>query len=156
MAKFVLRFGALLLVIGLLVGCGDADNSEETNDTNNIEETNGVSNAEETENNVSAEEQEETVVITISKDDGEEVITDKEIAIEEGDILIDVMEENFDIETEYDGTFITSIDGVAPAEGEEEEKGWVYFVNDEMALVGAAEYELTPGDEVTFDLQAWE
>lgn len=97
-------------------------------------------------------EQEETVVITISKDEGEEVITTKEIPIQEGDLLMDVMKEHFTIEEE--NGFITSIEGIAPAE--DEKKAWMYFVNGEMAMVGAAEYELSAGDEVTFDLQSWE
>lgn len=98
------------------------------------------------------ESQEEVIKVTISKDEGEEVLSEKEIEIEENAILMDIMKENYDIE-EDDG-FITSIDGVAPEEGEE--KAWMYFVNDEMAMVGAAEYELEAGDNVVFDLQAWE
>ena len=39
---------------------------------------------------------------------------------------------------------------------EDEKKAWMFFVNDEMAEVGAADYELSPGDHVVFDLQSWE
>lgn len=126
---------AIILAIGVLAGCGTTETPETNGSTPETQEVN-----------------EDVIKVTISKDEGEEILSEKEIAIEEGAILMDVLKENFDIEE--DGGFITSIDGVAPEEGEQ--VAWMYFVNDEMAMVGAAEYELSPGDEVTFDLQAWE
>jgi len=99
-----------------------------------------------------AEVQEQAITVTISKDEGAEVLSEKEIEIEEGDILMDVMKENFEIEEEEG--FINSIDGVSPEEGEQ--KAWMYFVNDEVAMVGAEEYELEAEDRVVFDLQEWE
>ncbi|SHF57718.1 DUF4430 domain-containing protein [Ornithinibacillus halophilus] len=143
MTKFFLRVAPLLVVFVLVTGCG---NVSEGNNNNN--------NGEENQNNNSSENQEEKVYVTISKDDGEEIVSEKEISIEEGDILMDVMEDNFEIETEFDGAFITSIDGVAAEDGEE--KGWLFFINDEMPVKGANELELTPGDKVNFDFQAWE
>lgn len=137
MNKWMFRISSIILIIGLLFGCSATD-----------------SNGNQTKNNStnSSEKQEEIVVIVISKDEGEEVITEKEVAIEKGAILMDVMKENFDLEEE--GGFITSIDGIAPEE--DEKKDWMYFVNDETAMVGAAEYELSAGDKVNFDLQSWE
>lgn len=122
----------------LLFGC-----SANTPDTSN-----------QTDSNTSEQtaEQEAVVVITISQDEGEEVLSTKEVSISEGDILMDVMKAHFDIEE--DGGFITSIDGIAPKE--DEKKAWMFFVNGDMAMVGAAEYELSAGDKVTFDLQSWE
>ncbi|WP_337020155.1 DUF4430 domain-containing protein [Oceanobacillus massiliensis] len=66
--------------------------------------------------------------------------------------MLDVMEDNFFIER--DGAYITSIERVSASE--EDKTAWMYFVNDEMATVGADEYELSPGDKVVFDLQSWE
>jgi len=129
---------SLILAIGVLTGCGTTNEAPEMNNSTNNTETQEVN--------------EDVIHVTISKDEGEEVLSEKEIAIEEGAILMDVLKENFDIEE--DGGFVTSIDGVAPEEGEQ--VAWMYFVNDEMAMVGANEYELSPGDEVNFDLQAWE
>src|SRR5699024_658764 len=55
---------------------------------------------------------------------------------------------------EEDDGFIIAIDGI---ENDEEEcKYWMYDVNDEMAQVGADEFELSPGDDVVFDLQVAE
>ncbi|MFD1039494.1 DUF4430 domain-containing protein [Virgibacillus byunsanensis] len=127
MNKMFFKLTALLLVFGLLMGCASDDTS-------------------------SSEENEGSVDITISKDNGEEIVTEKEVPIEDGAILMDVMQENFDIEE--DEGFITSIEGEAPEEGEQ--KAWMFFVNDEMGAVGANELELQVDDRVTFDLQAWE
>ncbi|WP_099158399.1 DUF4430 domain-containing protein [Virgibacillus ndiopensis] len=147
MNKILLRLGSLLLIIGLLVGCSSDDESNSEATTNGQTEQSGG-------NEVKNEENQEVVTITISKDKEAEFITEKKIAIEEGAILMDVMKENFEIETDFDGGFITSINGVAPKEGEQ--KSWMFFVNDEMATKGAKEITLSPGDKVSFDLQAWE
>ncbi|HEX6594561.1 MAG TPA: DUF4430 domain-containing protein [Bacillota bacterium] len=142
MNKWLLRFFMMILMVGLVTGCvADQDESQETTNSR-IEQT----------ENEDTLEKEETVVITVSKDEGEKMIIEQEVPIEEDAVLMDVLKEHFEIEEE-DG-FITSIEGVAPEEGEE--KAWMYFVNGEIASVGANEFELSPGDEVTFDLQAWE
>ncbi len=146
MKQWMFRLIAVFMVVVLLAGCGTEDSTDQATqkEANNTTENQGSN----------TEQSEETVLITITKDHGEEYIHEKEVPIEEGDILMDVMEENFYIETEQNGTFITSIERVAAKEGEK--KGWIYTVNGEMAKVGAAEYELKPDDKVVFDFQAWE
>src|SRR5690625_310503 len=115
----------------LLVGCGTSD-LEETNDQASTDEG--------------------TISVVISEEEADKIYSEDEIAIEEGAILMDVMQENYDIEEEDE--FIQGIEGISPDEGEQ--KAWIYSVNDEEALVGAAEYELSIDDEVVFDLQSWE
>lgn len=141
MNRWLLRLASVLFIIGIIAGCS----SDTDTDTNSTEDA-SMATEEQTEEN------EDPVAITISKDEGEEVLDEKEVAIETDAILMDVLKENFDVEDE-DG-FITSIDGVSPEKNEE--KAWMFFINDEEAPVGAEDYELEPGDEVTFDLQAWE
>jgi hypothetical protein len=145
MNKWMLRVGAVFAAILLLVGCGADEGNEE-----DAASTDGP--AEQTEENDVSEQNEDTVLITISIDEGSEYVDEKEIPIEEGDILMDVMKQNFYVEEE--GGFITSIERVSAEE--DEEKGWIFFINGEMAMVGAEEYELSPGEEITFDFQAWE
>lgn len=144
MNKWLLRLGSIFIASALLMGCasdGDTDKEATNNQTNESESTTD-----------SEQEKEEIVLITLSIDEGDEVITEKEVSISEGDLLMDVLKTNFEVEE--DGGFITSIEGVAPEK--DEEKSWMFFVNDEMPNVGAEEVELSPGDQVTFDLQAWE
>jgi|SRR5699024_7417799 len=139
MKRFLMLLSTILFTVGLLLGCSSTEES--------APEESSAANEED-----ASEVAEETITVTISKDEGEEVIAEEEIEIDEGDILMDVMKDNFDIEE--DGGFINSIDGVAPEE--DEEKSWIYSVNDEMAMVGADEYELEADDDVVFDLQPWE
>ena len=96
----------------------------------------------------------EIVTVTVSKNNGEEIVETKEVEVQEGQTVMDVMSENFDLETAYEGTFITGINGVVADEAKEE--SWFYSVNGESAMVGATEYELNPGDRVEFDLHKWE
>ncbi|MCS0543167.1 DUF4430 domain-containing protein, partial [Aeromonas veronii] len=98
----------------------------------------------------------EIVTVVISKNNGEEIIEEKEIKIESGKevTVMDVMQANFDIETQFDGAFVASINGVAGSE--EEKTSWFYSVNGEEAMVGANEYKLEPEDKIEFDLHKWE
>src|SRR5690625_1952861 len=110
MNKWLLKLASLLLIGGLLTGCGSSGyNNNSLN--NNQAETNT------SETNSSDEQSEDTVTITLSTDEETEFIDEKEIEIEEGDILMDILKENFLVEEE--GGFITSIEGVAPDEDEE-------------------------------------
>src|SRR5690625_1986540 len=96
MNKFV-KWITMLMLLFALSACGSQDNQ-----TNN--------NSEEINNETTEEVKEQTVSITISMDEGEETISEKEVPIEDGAILMDIMKENFDVE-ESDG-FITAIEGV--------------------------------------------
>jgi|SRR5690625_1874875 len=142
---------SILFTFAILAGCGDQNNGNGNNNENN-NANNDVNNTSEVENNETEQnENEAVIVVTLSKDDGEETISEEEIAIDEGDILLDVMTEHYDVEQE-DG-LITSINGIEADESNEE--AWIYFVDDEMATVGAAEYELSADEKVRFDFQKW-
>lgn len=132
----------VLLSLGLLFGCSNDETVKEP--ANNSSENAGV------------EEKAEVVTVIISKNNGEEVVEQKEIEIdsEEKVTVMDIMQENFEIETQFDGAFISSINGVAGSEAEK--TSWFYSVNGEEAMVGANEYELNPDDKVEFDLHEWE
>ncbi|GAA0599639.1 DUF4430 domain-containing protein [Virgibacillus siamensis] len=143
MQKFFLRFITLLMVIGLLVSCGTSE--DQSTEQNN-------QNAESTESNDASEQNEETVTITLSKNKGEKQLDKKEIEIEEGSTLMSVMEDNFKVETSHNGGFITSIEGISQDKGK---TAWLFTVNGEQAKVGAKELELSPGDQITFDLHAF-
>ncbi|SDL65156.1 DUF4430 domain-containing protein [Sediminibacillus halophilus] len=140
MKKFLFVLLSLLFAAGIVTGCAEQNQDTSNNETAETTEQSGES------------ESQEVVTVTISEDEGENVIAEKEVEIEDGAILLDVMKENFEVE-ESDG-FITSIEGVS--QNEEEGKYWMYSVNGEMAEVGANEYELNPDDEITFDLHAME
>lgn len=141
--KWFLHLGIVLLVMGILTGCG-------TNNEPDKSGTNANQNQEVVEDNSNQAVQEKSVSITISKNEGKEIIVKKQIEIEKNVTLMEVMKANFEIEE--DGGFIHAIDGIAP---DKEGVAWMFFVNDEMPKVGAVDFKLSPGDKVVFDLQAW-
>ncbi|SDB91593.1 protein of unknown function [Pelagirhabdus alkalitolerans] len=101
-------------------------------------------NAEETGDQIS-------VSITIAVEQGEEIIVDEEVEVEDEAILLDVLEDHYDVEVTSDG-FITEIEGHSQTDS----MFWVYEVNQEEAYVGAGEYELSDEDQVLFELEEWE
>ncbi|WP_226034648.1 DUF4430 domain-containing protein [Aquibacillus saliphilus] len=138
--KFYLSILSTLIAIFILAGCQQDGSSSEQSENQETEQTSETQN-------------EETAIVTISQDNGEEIVAEEEIAFEEGAVLMDVMKDNFDVEGTDQG-FITSIEGIS--QDDESGKYWMYSINGEMPTVGANEYELEVGDQITFDLQAME
>ena len=77
-----------------------------------------------------------------------EIAADKEVTV------MDIMQENFEIETQFDGALVASINGIAGSD--EDKTSWFYSVNGEEAMVGANEYKVEPEDKIEFDLHKWE
>ena len=96
----------------------------------------------------------ETVSVTISLTDGGTVIvgSEKTVEVEAGANLLAVMRENYAIE-ESDG-FITAIDGQTQVEetAETKAKYWLFDVNGESSMVGAADVALQEGDVIVWNL----
>lgn len=86
-----------------------------------------------------------TITLSIG---GQEVET-KEVPFDEGDVLYDIMVNNFTVEV-TDG-LITSIDG--HSQDKAADKYWMYDINGEMALKGAKDLTLKSGDQVLFKLE---
>ncbi|WP_174613636.1 DUF4430 domain-containing protein [Virgibacillus ihumii] len=143
MHKGFLRLASFLIVIGLLVGCGTSE-GQSTSQNNQSAKSTESSNA--------SEQKDETVTIILSKNNGEKQLGKKEIEIEEGTTLMSVMKKNFTLKTSHNGGFITAIEGVSHDKGK---TAWMFTVNGEAAKVGAKELELSPGDQITFDLHAF-
>ena len=126
----------LMTMMMMLVGCGSTE-TKETTDQPKQEET-----------------KKEQVTVQITKDNGKEKVTEKKVDLTKDATIMDVMQDNFKIETQYDGAFISSIEGVA---GNEQDKtSWFFSVNGEEAMKGAKEITLKPGDIVEFDFHKYE
>lgn len=143
MKSLLLRLLTVFVALSVLVACGDEDG---TNSSQPKEEQN-------TSSQQSKQQEQATVHITLSQDKEAEVLEEKEVEIEDGDILLEVMKENFDV-VEKDG-FISSIEGINDDDGTLK-KAWMFYINGEMSMVGAGEVELKDGDEILFDFQSWE
>src|SRR5699024_9183174 len=114
MQKRVIQLLTISSIVFVIVGC--SNNNELT--SNNTTNTNNVENVENEEGQIE-------VLISITKEEGEEELASKEVEVEEGAILMDVLKDNVEIEEE-DG-LITSIDGVEADDSEQ--IAWMYFVN---------------------------
>lgn len=75
--------------------------------------------------------------------------------LREGGTVMRFLRSEFTVETRFGGGFVQSIDGLAGA-GPSGRRDWFFFVNGVEGEVGAAEYELSPGDRVQWDLRRWE
>lgn len=145
MNKWLKFFSIVLLSFVFLAACGNGEDAEENEHSNTSVSTNESSGEDQ-------ELAEDEVRLTITIDEGNQYVSEEIVQIEEGDILLDVMKDAFYVEE--DSGFITSIERVS--DDEDEGKYWMYFVDGEFAAVGAGEYELNGGEEITFDLQSTE
>jgi hypothetical protein len=101
------------------------------------------------------EEQEGGAVIRVTRDFGhEEIGSTATKTLREDETVMRAMQSRFDVETRFGGRFVQSIDGVKGA-GPGGTRDWFFFVNGVEAEVGAAEYELSPGDRVQWDFRDW-
>lgn len=143
MNRWLKFLGIMLVSFVLLAACG---NSGEENENSNTSVSTNDSSGEE------QELAEDEVRITITIDDGNQYVSEEVVQVEEGDILLNVLEDAFYVEE--DNGFITSIERVS--DDEDEGKYWMYYVDGEPSPVGAGEYELNGGEEIIFDLQSIE
>lgn len=96
--------------------------------------------------------------VIISKDFGSERLYDQEIGITGNMSVLEIMEENFAIETAYGGGFVNGIDGLKSGfTGMKDKKkiDWFYYVNGILAEVGSDEYDLKPNDFIIWDYHPW-
>jgi hypothetical protein len=94
--------------------------------------------------------------LRVTRDFGRtELAAERLEAVKEGQTVMRFLRSRFDIETRFGGRFVQAIEGLsgsrtgAPLD-------WFSFVNGIEADVGAAEYELSPGDRVQWDRRTWE
>ena len=109
---------------------------------------------------VQADKNELTILVT--RDYGREIIEEKIVLYKDGDTVMDLMQDNFDVETAYGGGFLNSIDGIVSGytgEGNSQKKGtkmdWFYYINGVMAEVGADQYLAKDANTISWDFHDW-
>ena len=94
--------------------------------------------------------------LRVTRDFGREAIgsvsTD---TLREDQTVMRLLRSKFEVDTRFGGRFVQSIDGLA-GEGASGRRDWFFFVNGLESALGAAEYELSPGDRVQWDLRRWD
>lgn len=128
----------LFMLSFLLVGCGN----QETTSTES-----------ETSENIQDQNEEVTYTIEFSIDDAlysiDEEEMNQELTSPKDTTLLEIMQEEFDA-VDSDG-IITAIDGIE--QNESEKAYWLFDINGEFSQVGAGDYQLEEGDEITWNLE---
>jgi Domain of unknown function (DUF4430) len=94
--------------------------------------------------------------LRVTRDFGRTELGSERLAkVSEGQTVMRFLRSRFDVDTRFGGRFVQSIDGLSGSRGGEQ-LDWFYFVNGIEASIGAAEYELSPGDRVQWDRRNWE
>ncbi len=99
------------------------------------------------------------IEVIVSRDFGKEELSSKRIDVAEGQTVLDILEENFEIETAYGGSFVNGIDGLKSGftnQKKREKIDWFYYVNGILTQVGAGDYEIRTGDVVIWDYHYWD
>ncbi len=94
---------------------------------------------------------------TVTRDFGREVLKDVNVEVREGSSAMQALQEAAEVETSYGGGFIHAVDGIASGYGGGSGKtDWFYYLNGQMADVGAGELVVRDGDWLLFDYHSWE
>jgi hypothetical protein len=102
------------------------------------------------------EEQGGGAELRVTRDFGRELLGAARVdELREDQTVMRSLRADFDVETRFGGRFVQSIEGVE-GKGQSGQVDWFYFVNGIEASVGAAEYELSPGDVVQWDYRRWD
>lgn len=95
--------------------------------------------------------------VRVTRDFGAKRLATVEAAtVREGQTVMRLLSSELDVKTRFGGRFVQSIDGLSGSEGGDGRRDWFYWVNGIEASVGADEYEIHPGDVVTWDHRRWD
>jgi Domain of unknown function (DUF4430) len=75
--------------------------------------------------------------------------------VREGQTVMRLLRSKFDVDTRFGGRFVQAIDGLEGT-GATGRRDWFFFVNGVESEVGAAEYDLSPGERVQWDYRRWD
>jgi hypothetical protein len=74
--------------------------------------------------------------------------------VRESETVMRMLRSEFDVKTRFGGRFVQSIDGLA-GQGAGGQVDWFYWVNGVEADKGAAEWQVSPGDQILWDHRDW-
>jgi hypothetical protein len=98
-----------------------------------------------------------TVELVITRDFGQELISEDRIKIGGDSTAIAVLQDGVEIETKYGGGFVNSINGISSQfEGNNGQKlDWFYYMNGMSCNIGASDYTVNLGDIEHWDFRNW-
>jgi hypothetical protein len=97
----------------------------------------------------------DAVELRVTRDFGDRELGSARIgSVREDETVMRMLRSEFDIDTRHGGRFVQAIDGLEGG-GPSGQEDWFFYVNGVEASVGAAEFELSPGDRVQWDWRDW-
>lgn len=94
--------------------------------------------------------------LVVTSDYGREVIVEQSaVKLDDSSTAMRVLDGATDLETEYGGGFVQSVNGIAGGGGRDRSFDWFYSVNGVVAERGSAEFSLQDGDTVWWDYRDW-
>ncbi len=107
--------------------------------------------------NSQKDETTEYVTLVVTTDFGRETLFDEKVEIKKDYTVMDILEDNLEIETKYNGSFISSINGIENDNGVKsgQRKDWFYYINGICSDQGAMAYNLNKGDTIWWDYHKW-
>jgi len=102
------------------------------------------------------ESAEGTASLTVTRDYGAEVLTTATLEDPTpSDTVVRFLDANADIDTEFGGNFVSTIDGLEGSTVDGGPEDWFFFVNGIYSELGAGEVKVETGDEVWWDYRRW-
>jgi len=129
------------------------DSAEENNENTIPEPTDQVSSVTKKEE----KENRERITLLITKEFGRQVLFKKEVPIQPGYTVMDVLQDNLNMTTAFGGSYVKSIEGLESNSGglSGTPADWFYYINGVCADAGAGDYVLTSGESVWWDYHEW-
>jgi hypothetical protein len=96
--------------------------------------------------------------LLVTRDFGSKKIFHEKCEIPKGGTVMDLLEANLEINTEYGGGFVSEINGFKMEKGGLSGKrhDWFYYINGICTDMGADGYQLRAGEAVWWDYHVWE
>ncbi len=97
-----------------------------------------------------------SVELRVTESFGDQPVADgRQRSLRRDDTVMRLLQRKADIGSRYGGTFVQSIEGRAGGRQGSRPVDWFYYVNGIESDVGAAEFKLSAGDRVWWDLHDW-
>ncbi len=101
------------------------------------------------------EEREGGAELRVSRDFGKRLLKAERVEkVRDDQTVMRLLRANNEVKTRYGGRFVQAIAGIEGG-GASGSSDWFFYVNGLEADVGAAEYELSPGDVIQWDYRNW-
>ncbi|MBU1670494.1 MAG: DUF4430 domain-containing protein [Actinobacteria bacterium] len=96
-----------------------------------------------------------TVSVKVTRDFGRAKVRSASVPFRNGMSVMDALSSTADVQTDYGGGFVTSIQGIGSTSVEGGPADWFYYVNGVLSDLGADQFEVGAGDLVWWDLHSW-